>query len=168
MDLLGIPCVRISGTANGGGHAWNAVKLDGEWYQVDVTWDDPIPDSPGNIQYGYFNITDEEMMKDHSYTWDYSATGTKYNYSRMLYENLKAQENYFTNVNDYYAYIQKQLNAGISEVECYIDLETASSISEYQNWGQVNGWRGVSCSYYENKYCYVLAITFILDDYNAA
>ena len=47
MDELEIPCVLISGTGtNSNGetesHAWNYVQLDGNWYAVDVTWDDPI------------------------------------------------------------------------------------------------------------------------------
>lgn len=36
-----IPCVQMSGLANGGGHMWTAVKLEGEWYFCDPTWDDP-------------------------------------------------------------------------------------------------------------------------------
>ena len=47
MDELEIPCVLVSGTGtNSNGetesHAWNYVQLDGNWYAVDVTWDDPI------------------------------------------------------------------------------------------------------------------------------
>lgn len=47
MDELDIPCVLVSGTGtNSNGeteaHAWNYVKLNGNWYGVDVTWDDPI------------------------------------------------------------------------------------------------------------------------------
>ena len=47
MDELGIPCVLVSGTGtNSNGqtesHAWNYVKLYGNWYAVDVTWDDPV------------------------------------------------------------------------------------------------------------------------------
>lgn len=47
MDELNIPCVLVSGTGtNSAGetesHAWNYVQLDGNWYAVDVTWDDPI------------------------------------------------------------------------------------------------------------------------------
>ena len=47
MDKLNIPCVLVSGTGtNSAGetesHAWNYVQLDGNWYAVDVTWDDPI------------------------------------------------------------------------------------------------------------------------------
>lgn len=40
MKRLGIPCTVVSNTdAN---HAWNRVKIDGQWYNVDVTWDDPL------------------------------------------------------------------------------------------------------------------------------
>ena len=47
MDELNIPCILVSGTGtNSAGetesHAWNYVQLDGNWYAVDVTWDDPI------------------------------------------------------------------------------------------------------------------------------
>lgn len=36
MDELGIPCLYLTGDD----HAWNAVCLDGQWYNMDVTWDD--------------------------------------------------------------------------------------------------------------------------------
>lgn len=46
-DELGIPCILVSGTGTdnqnkAGAHMWNYVELDGAWYAVDVTWDDPI------------------------------------------------------------------------------------------------------------------------------
>lgn len=63
------------------GHTWNAVKLDGEWYQVDCTWDD----NDDTKYYGfdarhlYFAITDELMAIAHKghakiYTADVYAT----------------------------------------------------------------------------------------------
>lgn len=39
-DKFKIPCVYVSGTAGGGGHAWNYVQIEDEWYAVDTTWDD--------------------------------------------------------------------------------------------------------------------------------
>lgn len=38
MKRLGINTTVITGTGNGGGHAWNNVELDGQWYEVDTTW----------------------------------------------------------------------------------------------------------------------------------
>ncbi len=72
MDALGIECERIKGTANGGSHAWNRVKVDGVWYYIDVTWDDPVrgPSYPdfNHLRYKYFMISLEEMSQDHT-TW---------------------------------------------------------------------------------------------------
>lgn len=36
---MGIDCRMITGTGNGGGHAWNIVKLNGLYYNADSTWD---------------------------------------------------------------------------------------------------------------------------------
>ncbi len=48
-------------------HAWNQVKVDGKWYNLDVTWDDPTEgNSAGNnLYYNYFLIPDSVMNKDH-------------------------------------------------------------------------------------------------------
>jgi hypothetical protein len=54
MEMLGIECEMI--TSFELNHAWNRVRLDGEWYMVDVTWDDPVPDQQGRTLYTYFNV----------------------------------------------------------------------------------------------------------------
>lgn len=73
LNKAGIEAVVVIGTAYGVGgwnaHAWNIVKLDGEYYHLDVTFDDPYPDSGDLVDnYRYFNLTNEEISKDH--TWD--------------------------------------------------------------------------------------------------
>lgn len=99
LELAGIETQIVSGTANGGGHAWNKVKLDGEYYNLDVTWDDPVPDTAGEISYSYFNITDKELSEDHKWEtagWP-AATATRYDYYEYnglvlrSYEELKAR-----------------------------------------------------------------------------
>lgn len=42
-------------------HVWNIVKIDGKWYHVDVTWDDPIYDIDGRVQYTNFLVGDEDI-----------------------------------------------------------------------------------------------------------
>ena len=53
LNRLGIPCVPIHGLQTSGApeaHMWNAVQIDGAWYVVDATWDDPVGlDANGNI-----------------------------------------------------------------------------------------------------------------------
>lgn len=74
LDDMGIECVLVSGTAvnsegNNERHMWNYVKLDGKWYAVDCTWDDPIIIGGGKInkdtKYKYF-LKGSEFKKDHT------------------------------------------------------------------------------------------------------
>ena len=58
---VGINSTQVIGTSNGGGHMWNAVLIDGEWYQLDLTWND----SDDIVSYKYFNLTTQEISKDH-------------------------------------------------------------------------------------------------------
>ena len=84
LNAVGIQCTGIVGDA-GGGHKWNAVKLDGEWYACDITFDDPIGGDPNDAYHYYFNLTTAEMEeRNHSTDGsDYpgpNCTGTKYAY----------------------------------------------------------------------------------------
>ena len=70
LQEAGIPCVIITGTAQGQPHAWNMVLLDGDYYYMDVTWGnaDFLGESgvaAGSINYGYLNITSEELLINH-------------------------------------------------------------------------------------------------------
>ena len=63
---MGFDCVCVIGYA-GVPHMWNMVKLDGEWYHVDVTWDDPVrSDGKQVLRDTYFLISDEEIEADHT------------------------------------------------------------------------------------------------------
>lgn len=64
---VGIECVCISGEGNGGGHMWNMVKVDGEWYHIDVTWDDPITTTGEQVlRYNYFLVSDAKIKENHT------------------------------------------------------------------------------------------------------
>lgn len=73
MDLLDIECVTVEGTAYNGteDHAWNMVRLDGDWYCVDVTWDDPVSSTPVSpaAAHMYFNVT-SNFMRQFGHQWD--------------------------------------------------------------------------------------------------
>lgn len=56
-----IECENI--TSDEGNHGWNVVKIDDEWYHIDVTWDDPVPNIDGKVIYKHFMMTNEEVDK---------------------------------------------------------------------------------------------------------
>ena len=65
LKAAGLNCVY----AAGGGHSWNAVKLNGEWCWVDVTWDDPTGVDEiisGSEHHFYFGLPDQIMYEDHA------------------------------------------------------------------------------------------------------
>lgn len=77
LDQAGIPCVIVSGTAQEQPHAWNMVKLDGAYYYLDVTWGNADfrgeKERAGDgINYGYLNITTEELLRSHQPQVDFS------------------------------------------------------------------------------------------------
>ncbi len=62
LNLVGIPCSTIRGTGDNVGHMWNVVRLGGEWYHLDATWND---NDDGTISYEYFNVTTERIEMNH-------------------------------------------------------------------------------------------------------
>lgn len=70
LNRLGIPCTYVTGTARGGGHAWNLVEADGAYYYLDATWGDPIfadgDQDPDHVSYAYFCVTTEDLLRTHS------------------------------------------------------------------------------------------------------
>lgn len=60
LNQSGIPSMVVTGTASGA-HMWNLVRIDGQWYHADATWDD----NGETPVYQYLNLTDEMIGKDH-------------------------------------------------------------------------------------------------------
>jgi len=87
LALYGIQSFAVSGIMNdGGGHAWNIIRIDGEYYECDPTWDNYDKRSgDGGIFYWKYNITSEEMLSDRRYRTYYlfdlpNCTATAANY----------------------------------------------------------------------------------------
>ena len=91
MDLAGVECITVVGAAfnSSSDHAWNLVELEGEWYAVDPTWDDPIgaeempPMMANQVRYEYFNVT-SDYLRETDHQWDYQsvpeAEGTRFSW----------------------------------------------------------------------------------------
>ena len=97
MDELDIPCLIACGTGiNSSGevesHAWNYVNIEGQWYAIDVTWDDPIIIGNGyvsnEIYYRYYLKGSEDFFKNH--TEDGAIVeGAHFEYPKLSEKNYK-------------------------------------------------------------------------------
>ena len=109
---VGLECWVVSGTANTPAgtepHAWNIVRINGYYHHVDVTWDIQLAESAAIPNYGYLNLSDEEIYRDHNWNRKrYPACpSSPYNYFRvnnamvdskaqletMLYNSMQMEE----------------------------------------------------------------------------
>ena len=96
MDELKIPCVLLigEGTNSQGqteNHAWNYVQLNGNWYAVDVTWDDPILVGGGILtnssKYKYFLKGASEFNISHVSDGQFTEGGKIFSYPELSEQN---------------------------------------------------------------------------------
>lgn len=62
LDQCGVNCKVVSSDLMN--HVWNLVEIDGAWYHVDATWDDPVPDLPGYCGHSNFLRSDKGIEGD--------------------------------------------------------------------------------------------------------
>ena len=112
LYCAGIQCVTVSGVGLSGesyeNHAWNVVRLNGDYYCVDATWDDPTfaDGRKDYVGHDYHNVTTETLSKDH-FLWKRLEGGV-----------IKDGEIYFTvptctataaNYFNYFGYVAEEL-----------------------------------------------------------
>lgn len=123
----GIQNKIVEGTAYAEGnpqgqlHAWNLVLVDGKWYHLDTTWNDPVPNRDGTVSYTYYLRNDAQMGKDHTWTKSYPKADT-------LYRNtLKALVSEGSPKSGLYQKLMKELDYHLYEkeaiVKTYSDLQ---------------------------------------------
>jgi len=133
-DLSSIECLFVSGKSKSGNdwidHAWNIVKIDGKYYHVDVTNDDPVSqDGKDVLAYYYFNLPDSEMALGN--TWekaDYPAcTNNESNYyvkNDMVVANRQEFE--------------QRLQKAVEQRKSGIELKVSDfSKAEYSNMSEI-------------------------------
>ncbi|MED1206037.1 DUF5050 domain-containing protein [Heyndrickxia acidicola] len=84
LNRAGIWSEKVTGTANGEDHAWNLVKVNGKYYYLDATWDDPVSfDNTDILRYKYFLVTGSQLAKDHKWNQASYPKATSTQYSRL-------------------------------------------------------------------------------------
>lgn len=87
MNRMEIPCEVVS--SNSMNHIWNLIQINGSWYHVDVTWNDPTPDYCGKANHDFLlkstswfvSAEGKHNASDHVYSGSlsaYSASSTSY------------------------------------------------------------------------------------------
>ena len=167
---VGINSAIIHGTSENQAHAWNAVRLNGNWYHVDLTWNDGMD---GDIPlYDYFNLTTEEICFDHIIEEEElavpTANSTEYSFTNtfgMKLERLMGAPLNYQNAIDYavkfntpYLYVMVNMqntNHGLSN---YLMGYFFNSNSEVQRYIKSKGY---NLRFDESKITYTDTCIFI-------
>ena len=134
LEQAGINAVMIVGVAGNtsgdtGGHAWTAVELDGEWYEVDATWDDM-----GSLDNAVESIREEDEFS--------------YNYYREALDNAEYREkleHYLCNIttpeiehfvpDDYFNYVTEDQQYIINLTDESVHVRASDETSGYEIYG---------------------------------
>ena len=93
MKKMNIPCKAV--VSDDMNHTWNLVKYGGNWYHIDVTWDDPVVrtdnECSGYEQYEYFMVNDSEITSLDHHGWKNVETCVSDKFSAMPRGKLSDQ-----------------------------------------------------------------------------
>lgn len=174
MNLLGIECTVIKSDPMN--HAWNYIKIDGEYYHVDVTFDDPTfevngktYDTLGKVTHTYFLLSDSAIKKAKikHYSWklyDGLGNATDKSYDNSFWRGVETQM-FASGLYIYYAVVdnespgmlEKPVNNKISTLFRRYNVNTGAfrtlcTISSTWNvWGKNSYYKNsfVRLSYYD-------------------
>lgn len=133
MSCLGVDCDIVVGSTDEGLHAWNQVALGGEWYNIDLTWDDSLPDMGNYIKHTYVNVADDVLERTHTWQKQFyrECTEDTYNfYSKKFYR--------YECFDDYVKGVKIQLGRN-KVVEAAVRTDEATfDLSFFYNYGNIN------------------------------
>ncbi len=141
MNRLGIECRFVESQPML--HAWNMVKVEGNWYHIDVTHDDPTPDSYGYVSHDRFLKTDAQMEALGYYGWtsDISCDGEDFLEAQWADMTIFTEDSIYRRrkeVNDYTITRQHRSLTGHSET-FYTIATQALTLAEDAYYYESNG-----------------------------
>jgi len=74
-------------------HAWNLVKVDGTWYHVDLSFDDPAPDRMGRVLHENFLLDDEGIKNTRTphYGWKSSVRCLSASFKNAIWHGVTSR-----------------------------------------------------------------------------
>ncbi len=105
LKLVDVEAVYISSTDMN--HSWTYVKLDGQWYHIDATWDDTRKGANGIYAHRYLLRNDSEFKTLSHYNWSstgsaYGATSTSAKYENWFVHDIAGMMYYSNGLWYYY------------------------------------------------------------------
>ncbi len=153
-DLAGIEAMTVVGTNDANSsHAWNVVKIDGKWYNLDTTWDDPILTNVDvtNIRHRYFLVPDDMIHNKSHFNINKKITGTQVTYftppactdSDLSY--FKVKNELYSDKDSADKALREKLKScaqnslrtaeiRVSDQSVYDALTSSASLKEYASW----------------------------------
>ncbi len=177
FDKVGMASAVVSGISDNGDdiegpHMWNAVEVNGDFYYLDCTWDDPVNDSGEEmVMYAYFNLNDEMIASTHSdFSYDFGCTATAENYYIKMGSYFESYDR--SDEKKLGSIIAEELNKGGNVVQLRFGSKTAynKAISDLVDSGRLyDVLKGVkrktkvkfstdSLSYYRDSGQYLLTL----------
>jgi len=146
LNRVGIPCVSV--ISDPMEHTWNLVQIGGQWYHVDLTWDDPTPDHYGYVSHQNFLVDDETIRggeKPH-YDWETDITCTDTRFDDAFFRDVESaiiyQDSntcYLMRMEDWNNTIYRRDESTATETELYTDkaayINIGSGEYTYQHYG---------------------------------
>lgn len=133
----GIRAVTVIGTdiysTDDSMHMWNKVYYNKKWYNVDVTWDDPVSNMKDNRKYDFFMLSDKDIGITHTED-NLSFEVPAANDSSKTY--YKVYKKYAESLSDAKSIIKSELQKAVKKEKIFITLqcstdEVYNSVYEY-------------------------------------
>lgn len=163
LDRLGFDNILVSSDALN--HVWNQVYLDGYWYYIDATWDDPVPDKKGQVQHDNLLVSQDKLIEnDHTYSdWSYHHPTESTKYDNYFWSNvtqpLELIDGYVYCASNSYNSNNKYGEVTISKID--INTENTTDLLEFSDrWYILNRpgyfWANAfsGCIYYNDRIYY--------------
>lgn len=135
MDRIGIECSYAQSEAMV--HIWNLVKLDGEWYHVDITWDDPTPNRDGQVLHNLLLRSDEGIREVDHHSW-ITPSGIACTDTRFENAAWKSSTAPIVNLNGVW-YSFDRTSGALSTIDPQTGLTGASVTSITEKWPTPGG-----------------------------
>jgi len=119
MNALGIECEPVTSLSMA--HGWNAVKVNGNWYHLDATWDDPIGNMPLSARHNNFLLSDAGMRANGHYDWTSAVTASSTTYDSFFWSGVNTAI------------------PVVDDVMYYVDAETAAAERTVKAWNMSAG-----------------------------